>query len=123
MVLTKPIFADMGFITSLFVRQGWYTHRVISLLFVQVISVFPVEKIKGFVGYKYPCHSISPSESVFSAKAYFTAYKSPVGDYLAEICRRLQSVGFRVVMESWIKNTNELEVEGIRRDVEKNDKD
>jgi len=64
---------------------------------------------------------MSPTESVLSAKAYFTAYKSPIGDYLAEAHRHLQSVGFRDALENWIKFTNELEVEHIRKDVQSND--
>jgi len=220
--LVQKTCANLGFTLSMFVRQGWYQHKVPSLLFLQVVSVFLVclyensilkdivvpkadrlfenltdlmaanysyvyyqknktdvardtnkwvrdhydtkrrrrartiascctnkqikknfgkrsdgvkaayndeqlekqfliEKVQLLVGYKYPCHSMSPTEKVFSAKAYFTAYKSPIGDYLAETHRQLQSIGFRVALENWIKFTNELEVEHIRKDVQSND--
>jgi len=82
---------------------------------------FLIQRLNIIVGFKYPCHAISPSESVFSSRIYFTAYLSPVGDYFVEAHNRLHSTGFRVVMNTWITFRRDLEFEILRKDTEKND--
>jgi len=84
---------------------------------------FILERLNVLVGYKYPCYSTAPSESVFSSKSYFTLYVSPVGDEIAGIHRRLQSVGFSKALGDWIQFTRELEVVRLRRKVERYDAD
>jgi len=82
---------------------------------------FLIQRLNVLIGYKYPCHAISPSESVFASRAYFTAYLSPVGDYFVEAHNHILSVGFRASMDKWIAFRRELEFALLQRDIERND--
>jgi len=74
----------------------------------QLERQFIFERIKILVGYKYPCFEFTPTEKSFYHQPFFTAYYSPIGDFLAANHRRLHSAGFKVASESSMKFEHEL---------------
>jgi len=85
---------------------------------------FLTQRLAILVGYKYKCHSISPPEKGFGTQSYFTAYKSPVGNILAQTHRRLLSVGFHIAIGRWIKydTVESLKKPWLKRAMRKGDK-